>query len=85
MATRAACVASVRVSAGERAKSDRVKIGARGRANDGCTLAVSSKHTLPVFFFAFTPVFARLESEKLFIRTQATKGENKLITSNDCR
>ena len=57
MATRAACVASVRVSAGERAKSDRVKIGARGRANDGCTLAVSSKHTLPVFFFLLSPQF----------------------------
>ena len=77
MATRVACVASVRVSASERAKSDRVKIGARGRANDGCTLAVSSKHVLPIFSFAFAPVFARLESEKLFIRTHATTCENK--------
>lgn len=54
-ATRVAFVASVRVSAGERAKSDRVKIGTRVRASDGRTLARSSKKCK--FLFCFRPSF----------------------------
>ena len=74
-ATRLAFVASVRVSAGERAKSDRVKIGARVRAPP------KNANRLYRFFFAFAPVFARPESEELFIRTdtitmRATTREN---------
>ena len=65
MAARVAWIAIVPVSAGERAKSDRVKIGTRGRANDGRTLARSSKHALPIFW-AFALVFARPELEELF-------------------
>ena len=60
-ATRVAFVASVRVSAGERAKSDRVKIGTRVRASDGRTLARSSKKIQIGFtdflFFCFRPSF----------------------------
>lgn len=50
MATRVACIANVAVGEGERAKSDRVKIGARGGARDEGSLARSSSPRFDEFF-----------------------------------
>ena len=75
-ATRVAFVASVRVSAGERAKSDRVKIGTRVRASDGRTLARSSKKIQIGFtdflFFLLSSQFLHDQNRKssLFVRVQ---------------